>query len=349
VAIGSATLTSLVIDHTPPAVTVEILDSITKKSKTLVEFGDKVIIRCVRSDPTAGFNDTNISSQTPRSTAYSLTTLSAETGTASKDLDFTFADTKELGFYNFLCSVRDRTGLVNATANATFEVISKPPSGGSPFQDPNFKPPIATIIIGAGTTSDLGTLNEVGTSRLIAKTGAVRIDLNAEQHTFTLKDYAGDAPPYTATFTVDGSFDISLSSGETKSVDLTADGVDDISIELHNIFSKKADTTFKLLPVQQQPPQEPVQPSVPTVVPQQPPQKIEGSSWLFVILSIIAMVLIIFVALHYFAGRQRRGGMAQQSGKPPVAFNRKDLGAYRQEGTASLNGTRQNSDNYRQL
>ena len=215
----------------------------------------------------------------------------------------------------------DDNSLLNDTTNITFTVVKKPPKGASPFVDPTFKPPVATILVGENSVSPLGTLTDQGASRLLAKTGAVSFTLDKQTYTITAKDITTTS----VIFTVSGKkpFDITMNAKETKNVDVSGDGSDDVALVLHQVFNKRADTTFKLLTVQQAPPK------------QQDEQKQEtkqttssapslSSGWGLVIL-IFLIVLFILGALHYFS--RRRGGSTVANN--PIHFTPKDMGLQR--------------------
>ena len=325
--ISSVTATGIVIDTTNPTSKLDVIDTITKKSKTKFFFGDKITLRCTRKDVTAGFNETNISIQTPIDTTVEHLEKSTTTKTNTEDdYDLTFTRTKNLGDYLVFCSTTDKANNVNATANFTFEVVTKPPTGGSPYQDPNFQSPVATVIIGSGSTSTIGPLTETGTSRLIAKTATAVFTIYEKEHSFTVKEVSKES----VTYTIDKSFDVVIAGKETKTVDVDADGKDDVSVEFHKIFSKKADTTFKLIGVKAGPKTEQKQKDEDKVI---TTPKVTGKKapWVTIVLGIIVLALLIFAVLHFMAGRDRHG----PTGKQPVSFNKKDLGAYRQHGNTS--------------
>ncbi|MBI1972744.1 hypothetical protein HYS50_01935, partial [Candidatus Woesearchaeota archaeon] len=234
-------------------------------------------------------------------------------------------DTLELGDYTVACYSVDDYGLVNDTTNTTFTIVKKPPKGASPFVNPDFKPPVATILVGAGSVSSLGTLPEEGASRLMVKTSAVSFVLEDVAYTITVKETADKS----ATYTIGGgkSFDVSVNAPETKNVDVSGDGKDDISITLHQVFNKKADTTFKLLTVQGAPQPQPVEKKEETKQPVTAEQKIT-SGWGLVTF-IFLVVIVVLAALHYFSVRQRRRG---GEGSPAVRFTAKDLGLQRPPG-----------------
>ena len=188
VLVGSTVNTFIVIDQTNPTTKLDVLDPATKKTKTKVFFSDSVILRCTRTDATIGYNDTNMSIKTPIDTQVEHLEKSTRDQTVSEDFDVTFKRTKNLGDYLVLCSTTDKAGNINSTTNYTFEVVTKPPTGGSPYLNEDFKSPVATVIIGAGSSSAIGPLTESGISRLVAKTATAIFTVYEKEHSFTVKE-----------------------------------------------------------------------------------------------------------------------------------------------------------------
>ncbi|MDP1693937.1 MAG: hypothetical protein Q8L34_00165, partial [Candidatus Woesearchaeota archaeon] len=172
-----------------PLVTIKFLDT-NNNEKTTFGATDKVKIVCTRSSAYTGisFNDTNVSIQLPGQSTFD--SLDSSTTRAAVATDFTveFTNTRELGDYTIACFARDDNAFLNDTANSTFTIVKKPPRGSSPFVNPDFKPPVATILVTAGSVSSLGALTEEGSSRLIMKGGAVSVTVAGTDYTLTLKD-----------------------------------------------------------------------------------------------------------------------------------------------------------------
>jgi len=324
---------AIFVDATPPDVTIKFLDR-SDNEKTQFEATDTVKIVCTRSSATANsdvatslvssFNETNMSIQTAGAGSFDSIGSDEARATGGRDFIIEFTDTRELGDYAVACYSIDDYGLINDTVNTTFTIVKKPPRGASPFVNPDFKPPVATILVGAGSVSSLGTLFEEGASRLMVKTGAVSFVLEETTYTITVKDTADKSATYTVGEGT--SFDVSVNAAETKNVDVSGDGRDDISITLHQVFNKKADTTFKLLTVQGAPQPQPGEQKEETKQPVTAKQKIP-SGWGLVIF-IFLVVIVVLAALHYFSGRQRRRG----GESPAVRFTAKDLGLQRPPG-----------------
>ena len=326
-AIGSTTVTGITIDNTEPGVTLNFEDPTDNNAeKTKFFFGNDVNIVCTRTDATSGFNYTNITLDAPNSNLIESLEQNTDTGTASRELRSTYSTTKTLGFYTVYCSSTDKAGNTNSTANKTFEIVVKPPQGSSIFASENFKPPVAKILIGIGTVAKLGPLTETGISRQMAPTAEAIVTIDGKEHSIKLKEITDS----TGTFTINNNFDATIKKGEVKPLDVDADGKDDMSIELHKKFKNKADTTFKLLTVQTGP-STPTPPTVDT--PTKTPTtstKSEGRSWLAIGLWAVVIILIILVAVHFLKGKS--GGSSSSN----IPFNKKDLGAYRNQGAHTV-------------
>ena len=314
---------SILFDVFGPSVSIKFLD-INNKEKTTFPATDTVKIVCTSSSSLSNFNDTNVSISVPGGNAFDSLESSTTRASTATDFEVVFTQTRELGDYTAACFTVDDNSLLNDTVNSTFTVVKKIPKGSSPFVDPSFKPPVATILVGSGSVSSLGALTEEGASRLIVKTGAVSFSLSGATYTLTAKDITNTA----VIFTVEGSnaFDITVNAQETKNVDVSGDGSDDVAIVLHQVFNKRADTTFKLLTTQQAPPaqqegqqEETKQSTTTTTV---------SSGWGMVVF-IFLVVFFILGALHYFSVR-RRGG--NNNSNNAVRFTQRDMGLQRPSG-----------------
>mgnify|MGYP001560675608 CR=1 FL=1 len=308
---------------TGPKVTLKFLD-INNNEKTTFQATDKVKIVCTRATSYTGisFNDTNISIAVPGGNSFDDLETSTTRAESSTDFEVEFTQTRELGDYTVACLSIDDNAFLNDTTNTTFTIVKKPPSGSSPFVNPDFKPPVATILVSAGSVSALGVLTEEGSSRLIMKEGAVSVTVQGTDYTLTLKDLTDTS----ATYTVDGAtpFDVPVNAKETKNVDVTGDGTDDLTIVLHQIYNKRADTTFKLLSVQAAGPS----PEPATNEGTQEPAAKEtspGSSTWGIVVVIFLIILAVLGGLHYFSAR-RRGGNGSSSS---LRFNARDMGMQR--------------------
>ena len=309
---------NIIFDPFGPAVSIKFLD-INNNEKTKFGATDKVKIVCTRSSALSNFNDTNVTIRVPGGNGFDHLESSSTRASAATEFTVEFSQTRELGDYTVACFAQDDNSLLNDTVNTTFAIIKKAPSGSSPFVNPDFKPPVATILVSAGSVSALGALTEEGSSRLIMKGGAVSVTVAGTDYTLTLKDLTDTS----ATYTVDGAspFDVTLNAKESKNVDVTGDGSDDLTIVLHQVYNKRADTTFKLLSVQGGPSTEPST-SEETKEPTTTSTTSPSSSTWTVVAIIFLIILVVLAGLHYFSARKRGGNGSASS----LRFTSRDLG-----------------------
>jgi len=314
---------SILFDVFGPRVSIKFLDT-NNNEKTKFGATDKVKIVCTRSSALSNFNDTNLSIMVPAGSQFDSLESSSTRASAATDFTVEFSQTRELGDYTAACFSVDDNSLLNDTVNSTFTIIKKAPSGSSPFVNPDFKPPVATILVTAGSVSALGALTEEGSSRLIMKGGAVSVTVQETDYTLTLKELTDTS----ATYTLDGAtpFDVTLAAKESKNVDVTGDGSDDLTIVLHQVYNKRADTTFKLLSVQGAGPSTEPPTNEGTQEPATPSATSSGSSTWGIVVVIFLIILAVLGGLHYFSAR-KRGGSNGTTGS--LRFNARDMGMQR--------------------
>lgn len=299
VAIGVATLTGITLDHTNPAVTIlEILEKGTSTSKSKFFFGEEILIRCTRSDATAGFNNTNISVFAPNVGRPEIIVLTNKIGTVAEAVEEIFKGTQQLGEYVVACSTRDRAGLVNASINGTFEVITKPPQGST--RPAGFVNPVGTKIISG--EADLGRLTpEKATSVQLKTSTRVRLDVQGTTYTIIVKSFTEDA----LTLQV-GSDEVTVSKGEPMELDLDNDGTNDMKVTYHKQFKKgssaTADVTFEAVTTPVKAPTKPSEPSESTTTEKAPTQQSAAGSLL---VAIIVIVVIIVVGYFLIKGKKK--------------------------------------------
>ncbi|MEK6903682.1 MAG: hypothetical protein AABW64_03490, partial [Nanoarchaeota archaeon] len=298
VAIGSATLTSLVIDHTPPAVTVEILDKDTNTPKSKFFFGDEIKVRCTRSDPTAGFNDTNLSMFIPSSALANILSKTTKVGSASEAIDEIFKDTKTLGTYVAACNSQDRAGLVNATQNVTFEVVIKPPTKSTVPK--GFENPVGKKVISG--EADLGRLTaEKAISIQLKATSQVKMDIKGTTYIFTVKSFTENDLNLQA-----GTTTITAKKGESAESDLDGDGTNDVKITYHKQFKKgasaTADVTFQSVTTSVAAPPKVDKPATDTTTEPIPTTPNKTGTML---VTIIVVIVIIVVGYFLIKGKKK--------------------------------------------
>ncbi len=321
---GSQSFTGLMItiNNAAPDTSLKFTDRINKAS-TQFPATDIVKIVCTRSAVGSNYNYTNVTIMTPDSQGQ-FESIGDDSTRDTTESDFTveFKNTRTLGDYLVLCMTVDDAGLVNDTINKTFTVVKKIPSGSSPFVNPDYKPPVGTIIIGAGSTSDIGILTEEGTSRQMVETATASVTISDKSYSFFVKDLTDSSATYT--LQGDNSFDITVAEQETKNVDVSGDGTDDMSITLHQVYNKKADTTFKLLTLQQT--SKTSEGEQKETTQQSSTETTTLSSGWGLVVAIFIIVLFVLGILHYF-GARRRGRTPRTN--TAVQFNSRDLGLQR--------------------
>ena len=314
---ASGTGTILVIDGVAPLFqNIEFTDT-EGNTKSEFEFGNAVTINCNPTDQTSGVNAAfiNISIVTPASITENLS------APATSGFILPGTNTKELGNYVIICSVRDYLGNANHS-NATFSIITDVPSEGGAYAIPGFKEPIAKKVIGAGVVNKLGELSDTQEARLIAETGSVTLTLDGQEHSIVVRDVLDTS----VTLGID-DVEVTLNVGESKSFDLNSDQHDDVEITLNMIFHKKADLLFKKVSLAAGPAESG------EVSPEGEKQSLPSSagerktSVVGIIAgSIIAALIILFLVLHFL--RKKGGGNSEGGSK--ITFKPRDLGAHRE-------------------
>ncbi len=239
--ISSVTATGIIIDTTNPTSKLEILDPVTNKEKSRFFYNDKVLIRCTRSDATAGLNETNITLSIPESTTVDFTERTTETaGSTGIAFDVLFKDTGKLGDFIVFCGVQDKGGSFNRTENATFTMVTRPPGGST--RPKGFESPVGKKILSGET--DLGRLAEKAISVQMRRTAVVKMDVKGTTYTFTVKELSEESVTLMA-----GPNEVTMKKGESAEADLDGDNTNDVMMTFHKQFKKgskaTADVTFE--------------------------------------------------------------------------------------------------------
>ncbi|MCP6727648.1 MAG: MopE-related protein, partial [Patescibacteria group bacterium] len=98
--------------------------------------------------------------------------------------------------------------------------------------------------IPAGQSEDLGVLTRSGKQRIMNfdSRADFKIQVAGEQHSATIKNVTSNS----ITLTISSNpFDIVLTVGQTKAVDVDDDSIDDLAVTLNGIENGKADMTFR--------------------------------------------------------------------------------------------------------
>ncbi|MEK6903141.1 MAG: hypothetical protein AABW64_00660 [Nanoarchaeota archaeon] len=239
--VGSTATQSLRTGDLSSEIAIRLLDN-QKNEVSKIGATDTIKIECKRND-NDGWNLTEIDVKFPQDSTFSRIQTIVEPAivNGSRTVEVDFDQTVELGDYVARCQLTDKLGVTNST-NATFTVETKVKAGTSAFANKKFQPPIAKIKINTGTTSDIGKLTSDGVSRLMQENGAIKFDIEGEEHKLVIKEIKAGSVVVTIS---SEPFDITLNTGETKNVDVNQDGKNDIAVTFHKIFGKHADVTVK--------------------------------------------------------------------------------------------------------
>ena len=174
------------------------------------------------------------------------------------------------------------------------------------------------MIVGVGSTVNVGDLTPEPLSRLMSLKAALIMNVNGEDHTMTVDQIGDDS---VTLMVASEPFAVTVPVGETKNVDVTADGVDDLQVTLHMIYKKKADLTFILLEGTAPPATTP-EPVEEQVAPQEQAPLEEGrqrSPWGLLIL-LLVIVVVLFLLLRFLRKKENK--------QPPekIKFTPRDLG-----------------------
>ncbi len=317
---NSSTITGLTIDNAAPTFTLQFKN----KAGTIVlspfEFGfkDVVTIDCNPADATAGLANISVTIQRPD--VGGLSGLSNVPLTGEKD----YADTDALGKYTVSCTVYDK-GSKNTTTSGFFTIISKAPEAGA-YKIPGFKEPISKVLVGVGSTVNVGEITPEPLSRLMSLKAALIMNVKGEEHTMTVDQIGDDS---VTLMVASEPFAVTIPVGETKNVDVTADGVDDLQVTLHMIYKKKADLTFVLLEGAAVPPATTPEPVEEQVAPQEqaPAEEQQRSPWGLLVLFVV-IVLVLFLLLRFLRKKENK--------QPPekIKFTPRDLGMTSRDGSS---------------
>jgi len=204
-------------------------EDINNVKKTKFEYGDKITIKdCTGTDNVDEAVQKNITIKFP-SIGFGLSNIS-----------LSFEDTLTIGTYTVNCSVSDSSG--NIVSNSSdFEIIPK--VRGSSAAAVKGPKPVSEGIVGKGSSESVEVTAE-GVGRLIYVGGSLKFMVNNEEHSVTVKEIGKDSVALTISST---PFDISLTKGENKDVDVDGDGANDVNVKFNGVFSGKVDITLTVI------------------------------------------------------------------------------------------------------
>jgi hypothetical protein len=324
---GNSTVKTLTLDLNNPMINITLLD-INEVEQTQFGAGSEIKVKCLRADTASGANSTEIFTQNPVETALVLQkrdTSLVSAGSSLQAIEFVIpsTDTFQLGTYLVGCDVRDRAGF-RQTRNVTFEILKKAPSGSSAYVVPGFKEPIAKTVIGVGGSSYAGDLTVDGLARLMSETAKVSMNIDGQEHSFTVTEI-GEG--YVMLEVASDHFEVRVNEGETKQVDVDADGLNDLNVNLNMIYKNKADLVFTLLAEQTPVSTTPEDGTTTPVTPSTSDVQEGGFSFVTLFVILIILILLAFVVLHFMRKKDRGGGPVSSS---DIRFTARDLGMQRE-------------------
>ena len=316
--------TTRAVDTTGPQTRdIEFRDK-DRNVKTEFGFSDEVTIDCNPFDNTTTVEPAKVAIGLIQPDIPSEQNISAgdisRSNTTLGETKLSAEQTQRLGDFVVICHLFDYVGISNKT-NSTFKIIKKVVKGTSAFADPEFRPPVATKVVGVGSTVYLGELTADGVSRLISKTGSFVLNIEGKDYTITLVEFTDNSVDLMI-----GDFEVTVNEGEPKEVDVDGDAVNELEITLHQVFNKKGDLTFKRIEVEAAPMEEEKEEEV-TREGEKPVEGKSVSYYLGVGLAVIIVVLLVFVILHFIRGRGEK-----------IRFTPRDLGMRRDSGGESFRG-----------
>ena len=216
------------------------------------------------------------------------------TKTGCSEQTFTLTDTNQAGTNTIQCTVIDNVGRTSSTSK-TFSVSSATTGGagaGGGGGGGAGTTPENPVTVQQGERVDAGTLSATETFTSVAKEGTVTFTVAGGSHSAKVLDVTTDSITIEVSSTPQ---QLTLTTGETKEVDLTDDGKNDLSVTLKSITNGKADLVFKSLEVIA-PPAGGEKPGVVTGEAAKP-----SYTWLWVVLIVIVIVLVI-----WYLGRKKQ-------------------------------------------
>jgi len=297
----SATI-QVVVDNTDPNSTISIVGTKNgQQDQTLtsggeIDYGTEVTINCGANDTTSGLNTTrsSISILYPGVANYNnVSSTLVTTANQTLSADLLRIDTNTLGEMRILCTLVDLAGnsLTRYYNLTTITVINQ---GSSAFAVEGFEAPVGKIKLSSGTVSDAGRLTTEGESRLMKVNSAIKFDMVGEEH--KIEVIAASATEVTVKVTSEPQ-EVTITAGESESVDVNGDGIADLAITYHKLFAGNyADLTFALTSEAVEVSEE-VEEVEDTISETESEQYVEPKGGLTVTLAVIVIILIIGYAL----------------------------------------------------
>ncbi len=263
--------------------------TLTAPTDTTIDINGPIKYTCSGSD-TSSIASCSMVLTKPNSDTVTKTGCSEQT--------FTTTDTNGAGTNTVQCTVTDGVGRTASTSK-TFSVSSATTSssggggGGGSGGGSAGTTAENPVTVKTGESVDAGTLSTTETFTSVAKEGTVTFTVTGTSHSAKVLDIT------TTSVTIEVSStpqQLTLNIGDTKEIDLTDDGKNDLSVTLKSITNGVADLVFKSLEVSAPPSGETGGAGVVTGEGAKP-----SNTWLWVALIVVVLVLVIW----YF-GRKKQ-------------------------------------------
>ena len=279
---------TITLDNTNPTATI------TEPSSTTITVSNSIKYTCDCSDGLSGVNTCT----TKLTKSGGITIEKTGSGT---EHTFTGTDTNEAGTYTVDCTAKDTAGNSGTATQKSFNALysgaggsgggaggggSGGGGGGSAGSSTN-----NPVTIKQGENIDVGTLSTTETYTSIAKEGTVSFTVTGSSHSAKVLEVRDTSITVEISSTPQV---LTLTVGETKDVDLTDDGKNDLSVTLKSITNSKADLVFKSLEVSapgEQPSGE--KPGVVTGKEAKP-----SLTWLWLLIVIIIIILFWYFSIQ---------------------------------------------------
>ncbi|MBL7147275.1 MAG: hypothetical protein ISS82_00425 [Nanoarchaeota archaeon] len=248
----------------------------TPPTDTTIGLRDSITYKCTQSDDISGVNKIMWQLQKPEANWVTKQIYANVDTTGSDTITFTGDDTNLAGEYSVRCIAVDQVGnerIYTSGSTETFRV-SYSTVGGAAVAGPS-----------SAAKVDLSTQAEVTIKEKQGTITTFTLD-GTTIHTITIKEVGLT----TVTLVIESDpIEITLSVGETKEIDVDADGENDISITLNSIGDENMVdlTTKRLTPL----PVAPTEGVTPTEGPAEVPGEAPSKTWLWILIIVIIVVI----------------------------------------------------------
>jgi len=261
---------------------------ITMPSTTIIYAGNKITIKCRTNGdiPVAS----GVLKTTLKITKPDGDTISKEVPIESQEVEFTGSDIMTPGDYSVACTSEDYVGWTRDDSTTdTFKVVYYSTGAGGGGAGGGAGGAAAEVKV---FDVDFSKLNEKEFSRNEGTKVTFSLDGTTEHKITWTKVEANSV-----TLTIESiPQEVQLNVGESKDVDVTGDGINDINVKLVKIDDNKADViTTKLAGAKEIPPEEQVPGEETTTGEKVTGEGTSSTTWI-----IIAIVVILIIIIGYF-------------------------------------------------